>query len=123
MKRKLILKKYLKKYKEIVQKIKALEKKKEDENNNKKLMIETTQKMKKEELQKKRNKLLLELFYYKEKERTRFMHSCFSQFYYKGLINQYKFRRTLMLGQLQSNIKNQNNDSKKKEDEEKKRKY
>ena len=122
MKRKLILKKYLKKYKEIVQKIKAFEKKKEDENNNKKLMIETTQKMKKEELQKKRNKLLLELFYYKEKERTRFMHSCFSQFYYKGLINQYKFRRTLMLGQLQSNSKNQNNDAKKKEEEEKKRK-
>ena len=122
MKRKLILKKYLKKYKEIIQKIKALEKKMEDEKNDKKLMIETTQKMKEEELKKKRNKLLLELFYYKEKERTRFMHSCFSKFYYKGLINQYKFRRTLMLGQLQSNNKNQNNENQKKEEEEKKRK-
>ena len=127
MKIKNIMKKNLKKFKEISQKIKFLE----ELQNQKQLRVQDNinkqknmEKKKEEELmKKKRNKILLELLYNREKERMRFIHSCFSKFYYKGLINQYKFRKSMMLGQFQTGSKkNENSDIKRKEEEERIRK-
>jgi hypothetical protein len=122
-----IMKKHLKKFKEISQKIKYLE----ELQNQKQLRVQDNinkqknmEKQKEEELmKKKRNKILIEILYNREKERMRFIHSCFSKFYYKGLINQYKFRKSMMLGQFQTGSKkNENSDIKRKEEEERKRK-
>ena len=152
-----ILNKYFKRFKENVQRISKLEKKssvnlngsnstfvsslssaiKDNTNeyiskkseDEKKKQEEEELKKEKELLEKikRRNKILMDLFYNKDKERTRFIHSCFSEFYYKGLINQFKFRKSVILGQLQKNPNTQNNNNnqeeekKKKEEEEKKR--
>jgi len=153
LKLKQILNKYFKRYKEICQKLVRLEKKNSDtitDSNNslinllstavktntdnyvtkkseeeKKIKEEEEKKKKKqEELMRKRNKLLMELFYNKDKERTRFIHSCFSKFYYKGMINQYKFRRSAMLDKLRESkipLNKLEEEKKRKEDEERKR--
>ena len=126
-KRKQILNKYFKKYKENVQRMILLEEKIKNEKNpnfnlvnalssvvKDKYAKNKEQEKEKEEKIKKRNKLLMDLFYNKDKERTRFIHSCFSKFYYKGLINQYKFRKSVMLDQLR-------NDNLLKKEEERKR--
>ena len=160
-KRKKILNKYFKKYKEICQKLVKLEKKNSDsitdsnsssintlsstvktstdkyiskkseeekkkkEEEEKKIKEEEKKKKKQEELVRKRNKILIELFYNKEKERLRFIHSCFSKFYYKGMIIQYKFRKSVMLDKLRESkvpLKKLEEEKKKKEEEEAKRK-
>ena len=153
LKMKQILNKYFKRYKEICQKLVRLEKKNSDtitDSNNslinllstavktntdkyvtkkseeeKKIKEEEEKKKKKqEELMRKRNKLLMELFYNKDKERTRFIHSCFSKFYYKGMINQYKFRRSAMLDKLRESkipLNKLEEEKKRKEEEERKK--
>ena len=160
-KRKKILNKYFKKYKEICQKLVKLEKKNSDsitdsnsssinilsstvktstdkyiskkseeekkkkEEEEKKIKEEEKKKKKQEELVRKRNKILIELFYNKEKERLRFIHSCFSKFYYKGMIIQYKFRKSVMLDKLRESkvpLKKLEEEKKKKEEEEEKKK-
>ena len=154
IKRKQILNKYFKRYKETCQKLVRLEKKNSDsitDSNNslinllstavktntdkfitkksqedKKKKEEEEKKMKKqEELMKRRNKLLMDLFYNKDKERTRFIHSCFSKFYYKGMITQYKFRKSVMLDRLRESkvpLNKLEEEKKKREEEERKRK-
>ena len=128
-KNKLILKKYFKKFKEICHKLKDLETKNKNKNtipNNNtnntknKYLIQIEERKKNEERIKKRNKILLELIYNKEKERILFMHSCFSKFYYKGMINQLNFRKSLMLDQLHKKKSKSQQDEKIKEEEKKK---
>ena len=119
-----IMKKHLKKFKEIAQKLKLFEeiqKQKEMKNQDNINVQKSLEKKKEEELKmNKRNKILMELLFNKEKERIRLMHSCFSQFYYKGLINQYKFRKSIMIGQLhKDDAKNDNSEMKRKEEEKK----
>jgi len=156
IKRKQILNKYFKRYKETCQKLMKLEKESSDTITNtdsnsslinllssavktntdayvtkkseeeKKIKEEEEKKKKKqEELMRKRNKILIELFYNKDKERTRFIHSCFSKFYYKGMINQYKFRKSAMLDRLRESkipLNKLEEEKKKREEEERKRK-
>ena len=130
-KRKQILYKYFKKYKELSLKMKLIEEKNKNIKNSKMNMVNkfsTAIKNNNDELIKKRNKILLEILYHKDKERTRFLHSCFSKFYYKGMINQFKFRKSIMLDQLK--IDNQKiieeerkkEERRRKEEEEEKRK-
>ena len=112
-KEKQILNKYFKRFKENCQKIKLLRAKKSENE------IKNIKKKEKEieEKLKRRNKLLMDIFYNKDKERTRFLHSCFSQFYYKGLINQFKFRKSIMLDQLKKDYKAQMEEEKRREEE------
>ena len=117
-----IINKYFKRYREISLKMKLLEEKKKNENEKRSKykivnVLSTAVKKNNEEIMKKRNKLLLEFFYNKDKERTRLLHSCFSKFYYKGMINQFKFRKSIMMDQLKSDSKKQ-----KEEEEERRRK-
>ena len=69
----------------------------EEARKQKELMKEINEK---NELIKKRTKLLIDLIYKKDKEKTKLLHSCFSKFYYKGMIKS---------GRLENDLFRQNN--------------
>ena len=64
----------------------------EESRKQKELMKEINEK---NELIKKRTKLLIDLIYKKDKEKTKLLHSCFSKFYYKGMIKSGKLENDL----------------------------
>ena len=121
-----IINKYFKRYRDISLKMKLLEEKNKNENEKKskykiEKVLSTAVKKNNEEIMKKRNKILMELFYNKDKERTRLLHSCFSKFYYKGMINQFKFRKSIMMSQLKSDSKKEEEERRKEKEEEEER--
>ena len=65
----------------------------EEAKKQKELMKEINEK---NELLKKRTKLLIDLIYKKDKAKTKLLHSCFSKFYYKGMIKSGKLENDLI---------------------------